>query len=135
MLIHFPTAFFPAHWVFRALQFKYSIEALDYSAFYMLTGGMTLGWVALTFGTIDLATLLNQDKPPSIIRKALWHGGINFCVILYFSILWGISYKNFGAWPDPSIASLSLEALVLMAMLVGNYFGGSVILDQLPEDD
>jgi len=126
ILIHFPSALFPMDFVFAVLAIYTGNNTFNDSAFYVSVAGMLAGWLAVITGAIDLAGVA-KNKPASL-NKALLHGGINSTVLIAYTVLAFLSYKHYPELSDDSELKLIVKGLLIILLLVGNYFGGSLIL-------
>lgn len=126
MLIHFPTALLPMELVFSAINyFNNDSTFLDVS-FYAMSVGVVLGWVAIVFGTFDLINIF--ENKPEVMNKALVHGGVNTVVITIYTILAYIQYKNYPSLEPDSMLILVIKVLTNAFLILGNFFGGDLIL-------
>lgn len=126
MLIHFPTALLPMELVFSAINhFNKDASFLD-ASFYTMSTGVILGWLAIVFGTFDLLNIF--ENKPEVMNKALVHGGINTAVITAYTILAYIQYKNYPSLEADSILILIIKVLTNAFLILGNFFGGDLIL-------
>lgn len=126
MLIHFPSALLPMEFVCSAIGYYAHITAFSFAAFYALCGGIVLGWLTIITGLSDLLQV--YEEKPGAIQKVLWHGGINFIVILIYTILAYLNYKNYPALKPDGVAILASKAGLIAFMMAGNYLGGNLIL-------
>lgn len=125
MLIHFPVALWPAHFALHALAPLLPPGAAGACAFWILLGGVGLGWIAAGCGAIDLVALAGPPVAREF-RDALIHGLVNGTALLGFTVIAGLEY---GAYPHVHHGPpfLVAEAVLLIALFVGNYFGGAVV--------
>ncbi|TCK85314.1 DUF2231 domain-containing protein [Albibacterium bauzanense] len=126
MLIHFPTALLPMELVFSAINyFNHDLSFLN-ASFYLMSAGVILGWVAIVFGAFDLIAIF--ENKPDAMNKALLHGGINTIVITVYTILAYIQYKNYPLLEPDSVVMLIIKVLTNAFLILGNFFGGDLIL-------
>ena len=62
ILNHFPSALFPVEFVFAAIGFYQQEPTFNYAAFYTLSAGVLLGWVAALAGLYDLAKIPKEKQ-------------------------------------------------------------------------
>jgi uncharacterized membrane protein len=126
MLVHFPAGLLPIELLAYAVYVFYGIEAFATTSFHLTFAGVALGWLASVFGVVDLAKIQQTHK--TALNPTLIHGGLNLLVMTVYSV---ILYKACLAYPQPQTASyvlLSVKAATNLVMLVGNYYGGNLIL-------
>jgi uncharacterized membrane protein len=127
MLVHFPAALLPMEWLCALMAFTGADHGFALASFYAMFLGCALGWVAMIFGTFDLIDVY-ESRNNDAMKTALWHGGINTLVLTGYSIIAWIAWKQY---PDPGAATLPgliIRFLLNALMLLGNYFGGKLIL-------
>ncbi len=131
MLVHFPVALWPAHWLFHCLAQWLPTGVAGAAGFWLLASGTALGWVAACFGVADLLSLTRRGGEP--LTSALIHGSINGSVLLAFTLIVALEWPHY-----PEIAhgtrALVLEGALLAVLGVGNYFGGAVIWNRMPAE-
>jgi uncharacterized membrane protein len=125
MLIHFPIALWPAHEALHAFAPLLPPGVSATAGFWLLASGTVLGWFAAFFGASDLLMLWAAEDRAKF-RAGLIHGVINGTVLLGFTGALAFEYLDY-----PHIAHgagfLIAEGALLVAMIVGNYFGGEVV--------
>jgi uncharacterized membrane protein len=127
MLVHFPVALWPAHWVIHCLAGRLPAGATTI-AFGLLAAGTVFGWLALFAGAADLLRVQAEGSARRL-KLGLIHGGVNGTVLLLFTAAAAAEYAG-------SVAGvhgrgwLIAEAAVLAALFAGNYFGGALVWDQ-----
>lgn len=126
MLIHFPTALLPMELVFSAINYFNKDSSFLDASFYAMSAGVILGWAAIMFGTFDLINIFKNK--PEVMNKALVHGGVNTLVITVYTILAYIQYKNHPSLESDSILILVIKVLTNVFLILGNFFGGDLIL-------
>jgi uncharacterized membrane protein len=126
MLIHFPSALFPVHVLFAiAGKYSFSIELIK-AGFYINVIGCLLGWLALGFGVIDLLWVFKNRE--SLVQKVLIHGGVNFIVLIGFTIFTLMQIKRLPDFTEDSIWIILVKSTLILLLLVGNYLGGNLVL-------
>lgn len=126
MLIHFPSALFPMDFVCSLLTFYYGVNTFINTSYFSLIGGVVLGVLAIITGAADLIGIVNNK--PSVVKKALIHGGINTLVISAYSILAFSAFKQYPNIPSDNLTILITKGCLVTFMFLGNYIGGSLIL-------
>ncbi len=125
MLIHFPVAFWPAHACLHLFASQLPAGAAASVGFWLLVVGTAFGWLAAIFGLTDLVALWGEPDPPRL-SNGIIHAIVNGGTLVGFTVVLVLEYGAF-----PAIAHgaefLAGEAALIIAMFVGNYFGGAVI--------
>lgn len=124
MLVHFPVALWPAHWMFHLLADRLPPTTAGIAAFWVLVSGTIFGWLAAGCGLGDLLVFSRTDAAHAL-NQTLKHAALNGTVLLSFSVLLGLELQSY-----PVISHgkgwLGIEAGLLGIMIVGNYFGGKI---------
>jgi uncharacterized membrane protein len=130
MLVHFPVALWPAHWVFHVLSGVLPPGVATVAGFWLLIGAGGTGWIALVAGAADLIALSRDDGVR--FKTGLVHAIINGTVLLAFSAL---AVWEYSLYPNVHYGTglLVAEALMLAALFVGNYFGGTLVWSGQPQ--
>ena len=125
MLVHFPVALWPAHWLFHVFSEWLPPGVGALAAFWLLTGGCVAGWLGAIAGLTDLVGL-SREPDRSRLTLGLVHGGINGVALLGFSTL---AIFEYAAYPQivHGTGMLVGEAAMLAALFLGNYFGGAIV--------
>jgi len=126
MLIHFPSALFPMDLACSFIAYYFGILSFAEASFYAMTGGVMLGALAIVTGFADL--LITAEKRPDLVSKIVVHGGINTVVVIAYSVLAFIAYKHYPELRPDSLALLVTKSGLILFMIIGNYFGGNLIL-------
>jgi uncharacterized membrane protein len=130
MLVHFPVALWPAHTALHVFASQLPAGVSAVAGFWLLVGGVGLGWLAAGFGAADLLEIWRAGDY-SRLNSGITHAAINGAVLLGFTCLLAVEYSSY-----PEIRHgagiLATEAALLVAMGVGNYFGGAVIWPKTP---
>jgi uncharacterized membrane protein len=125
MLIHFPVALWPAHEGLHLFASRLPAGVAATAGFWLLVAGTGLGWLAAFFGVSDVVEMWSEGPSPAL-KNALIHAGFNGSVVAGFTVISVLEYRVF-----PSIAHgpafLIAEAVLLLLMFAGNYFGGAVV--------
>jgi uncharacterized membrane protein len=76
-------ALLPMDFICSLIYFLFDDKSFLTASFYAGTGGVITGWVAAFFGTLDLVK--TAESKNHLVKKMLWHGGINLVVITFFT--------------------------------------------------
>lgn len=121
MLVHFPIALWPAHLVLHGAAAWLPNGVAAVAGFWLLVAGTALGWAAAGLGAADLLVVAREAAVPRF-RAGLVHGAVNGAALVVFTALTVLEYAAY-----PTIAHgrplLTAEAVVIVAMFAGNYFG------------
>lgn len=124
MLVHFPVALWPTHWGLHVASGWLPTGLAGVAGFWLLAAGTVLGWLAAACGALDLLRF-SRNADQSLLNRGLLHGGVNGSIVLGFTVLLGLEWRGY---PGISHGSgwLTIEAVLLGAMLAGNYLGGTI---------
>lgn len=125
MLIHFPAALFPMELVCYYIYCTNGNTSFANASFYAMTGGVLLGWLAIITGAIDLIMIKDNG---ALQAKALIHGTINTIVVLSYTIIAFMFYKDYPNLPSATITLLAVKVSLNVLMIAGNYLGGNLVL-------
>jgi uncharacterized membrane protein len=128
MLVHFPSALFPMDLVCSIIAYVYGVNAFAHASFYAMAGGVVLGGMAILAGGADLLRV-SKDKPQLVV-KILIHGSINTTVVIGYSLLAFMAYKNYPELLPDSLLMMATKGALVMFMIVGNYFGGNLVFKE-----
>ena len=126
MLVHFPAALFPMECAVYGLQLFTGNPDFGFASYCVLMGGVAMGWAAAIFGALDMNGIAESNGP--VLRKALLHGGINGTVLVAYSAMAYPLYGAFPALPPASTGLFVARALLVLLLVVGNFIGGSLVL-------
>jgi len=126
MLIHFPSALFPMEFVCYILLFFTGKQSFADASFYAMAGGVFAGWIAVLFGALDLAKI--PPYKPDVIKKALFHGSLNTVILITYTVLVYLLYKKYPQLPVASTSLLITKGMLIVLLIIGNYWGGELIL-------
>ena len=126
MLIHFPAALFPMELILYFVFYKTGDTSFDTASFYSMCGGVIFGWLAVFTGFIDMLRLKDEQAAAKV--KALIHGTINTTVLTVYTALAFRLYKDYPDLPVATVNFLIIKAVLNIAMIAGNYLGGTLIL-------
>lgn len=124
MLVHFPTALFSAGFLFDVGGLLLADSSLFSASFYSIVLGLLVGVPAALAGFIDYTRLGGR---PEIFRKASWHAGLQFMVLMAFGIIAGFKFQSYPDVAAPGILLMISMGVALAAMLIGNYLGGELV--------
>lgn len=125
ILVHFPVALWPAHTGLHLFASKLPPGSAAVIGFWLLLAGCALGWMVAFAGLSDLLAEL-KTNPRKSLRGGLIHASINGSVLCGFSVITICEYSIYPVITHGS-GFLAAEACLLVAMGIGNYFGGSLI--------
>ncbi len=125
MLIHFPVALWPAHECLHLFASHLPSGAATSVGFWLLVVGIAFGWLAAIFGLTDLMALWRENDPPPLSNGVI-HAFVNGSTLVGFTVILVLEYSVFPAIAH-GVGFLTGEAALIIAMFVGNYFGGAVI--------
>jgi uncharacterized membrane protein len=128
MLVHFPSALFPMDLACSIIAYVYGITSFVNASFYAMAGGVVLGFMAILAGAADLLGIA-KDKPQLVV-KVLIHGSINTTVVIGYSVIAFIAYKNYPQLLPDSLLMMVVKGALVTFMIVGNYFGGNLVLKE-----
>ena len=95
------------------------------AAYYALAGGVGAGWLAVVFGFMDLVRIPPEQK--ATLSTALWHAGLNTGVLMGYSVLFFLEWRQAGLVPA-TLGELSVRAALLLVLVAGNYLGAQLVL-------
>ncbi len=125
MLVHFPTAFFPMSVILDITSVYSRDDSLAVFSFYSLAAGAIMGWLALTFGAVEL---LKINPRSNLFVKAITHGGLNLIWMLIFSVISWNGLKDYPNIKFPSTGEIIIKISALCGMLYSNFLGGELVL-------
>jgi len=100
--------------------------SFGYASFYLLVGGVGIGWLAVIFGAFDLMSITENNE--AIYKKAIIHGGINSAVNIAYTIILYRLYLAYPILPGGDFGLLMVKVLLVIMLIVGNFIGGSLVL-------
>jgi uncharacterized membrane protein len=125
MLVHFPIALWPAHFVLHLFGERIAAgPATGAVAFWLLTAGVLVGWTGILPGAVDLLRL-QADQNARRVRTAWAHAATNGTVLFGFTVLCALEYARY---PQISHTSgwLFLEGTLLLMLVAGCFLGGEI---------
>lgn len=128
MLIHFPSALFPMDLACSIIAHTYGITSFVYASFYAMAGGVVLGFMAILAGATDLLGI--SKEKPQLVVKVLIHGSINATVVIAYSVIAFIAYKHYPQLLPDALLTIVLKGALVTFMIIGNYFGGNLVLKE-----
>lgn len=132
MLIHFPVALWPAHWLLHVFAGRLPAGVGPVAGFWLLTAGCVLGWLAALAGAADLLAL-SRENDERRLNTGLVHAAVNGSVLVGFTAIAALEYAAYPAIAHGA-AFLGGEAALLIAMFAGNYFGGSLVWTEATDE-
>lgn len=125
MLIHFPVALWPAHAALHYFGPQLPAGVAGTVGFWCLVVGTGLGWLAAGCGLIDLFRLQREGDSRRLL-DGLWHMMLNGTVLVAYTSILAIEYSRYPIITHGPVF-LGMELLLLMALGVGNFFGGEIV--------
>jgi uncharacterized membrane protein len=125
MLVHFPVALWPAHAALHVFASRLPAGVGAVAGFWLLGAGVALGWLALCAGAFDLREFW-RARDETRFNAGVVHGAVNGSVLLGFTCLLAAEYPSYPAIVH-GVRFLLAEAALLVAMIVGNYFGAAIV--------
>lgn len=125
MLIHFPAALFPMELVCYYIYYTNYDTSFSYASFYALLGGVIAGWLSVITGAIDLIGIKDNG---ALQAKALIHGTVNTIVVLGYTILAAMIYKDYPNLPVATLSLVVIKVSLNLLMIGGNFLGGNLVL-------
>lgn len=125
MLIHFPVALWPAHTALHFFHPQLPAGVASIAGFWCLAVGTGLGWLAAGCGLSDLHRRQHEGDDRRL-RDGLWHALLNGTVLVAYTSILALEYPHYPAIAHGPVF-LALEALLLVTLGVGNFFGGEVV--------
>ena len=125
MLIHFPVALWPAHFALHVFADMLPAGVSAVGGFWLLVAGTLLGWLAAAAGALDLTAIWSTPGDPRS-RPASIHACINGTVLTGFTVLAALESSRYPVIHHHRWFLVS-EAVLLLAMLAGNYFGSETV--------
>ena len=126
MLVHFPTALFTASFIFDVLGLYTKDLRFAFASFYCMATGLIFGVAAGIFGFIDYLKLVNSSE--QVFSKASWHGGLQFCMLSGFGVLFGIRFQSYPDFILPGFLEMIISGTLIVLLLFGNYLGGDLVV-------
>ena len=123
MLVHFPSALFPATLVFQAISLVNHDQSFALAGFYTLVGGLIGGAGALLFGVIDYFKIGTSDPA---WKKASIHAVCNLTWLALLAIECGIIVKH-GSLANISRAEFIITLISVIGILFSNFLGGELV--------
>jgi uncharacterized membrane protein len=127
MIVHFPLALFPVSLLFDFIYYKLNDPSYSVMSFYCLVLGTAGGYIAAVFGMVDLVNLVNLKKESAVMNKAMIHAGVNTSVILFYTILVALRYKQVDFVASSQTLFMVANLLLNIMMIVGAHYGGDLI--------
>lgn len=132
MLIHFPSALLPMDFLFGVMGQYLELKPLLAASYYCLMAGVLGGWVAMAAGLFDLVLFIKPGSPA--VSKVVLHLCIQVAVIICFSVLLALEYKNTALQENPAVSMIIGKAVLLGTMFFGNYLGGEIVLKYIAKE-
>ncbi|MBX2943430.1 MAG: DUF2231 domain-containing protein [Cyclobacteriaceae bacterium] len=127
MLLHFPAALFPVECLLYGLLIYTHNVSFAFASFWILVCGVGIGWVAAIFGALDITSIAAEKE--DVMKKALLHGSINGVVLIGYTVMAYSMYLSYPSFHEGSVAVLGIKVFLVLLLMVGNFIGGSLVLD------
>lgn len=124
MLVHFPSAFFPAALLFSILSYYFHDPLFAKVEFYMLGLGVFFGVLAVCFGAIDYIKIPSSHAG---WQKATWHASLNVLWLIVLGTILGVEAKSYPDLPIPSITHCIVLLVTVLGLIFSNYLGGELV--------
>lgn len=130
MLIHFPVALLPMDLACSVVAYTTPGSHFAFAAFYALAGGVIFGWLAVVTGIADLVTWkpAGQSDEQAVISKGVIHGALQTTTIMIYTGLALLRWRDYPYLEPDSTGILIAKGVLVATLLVGNYFGGELLL-------
>ena len=122
LLIVFPLGLLASSLGFDAGYLSTGNAEFAIASFWMISAGILGGLLAALFGAIDWWGIPAGTRAKAI---GLWHGGLNFIVLVLFAGAWWLRFNVPDHTPRPFAVTLSCIGIVLA--LVGGWLGGELV--------
>ena len=133
MIVHFPVALLPMDIGLYAAAKFFNNPALSQAAYYCLIAGIILGWLAVVTGLLDLyLNIIKHGKDAT--RHAYLHGTIQSVVIMGFTIMGSVEYKNQEMIVTLPSWMVFTKVILVIILFGGNYLGGELLLKYVSRD-
>lgn len=126
MVVHFPSALLLMDVIFSGIAIYGQNEKLSDTAYYCLIGGVIGGWAAIGSGLYDLFRyqLTQGDE----MKTAIIHGGIQTAMIFAYTFVLSAEYNHPQYIDHAPLWLWITKGILIVLMLIGNYFGGELLL-------
>lgn len=121
MLIPFPFAFLTGAFVFDALGWYYSSEALSRTGVHLTLAGLGAGLLAAVPGVIDYVGSVPSRS--SAKTRATRHALLNITALVLFAVSWMTRHEG-----PPSLLILAEQFLAVTFMGAAGYMGGTLVV-------
>ncbi len=133
MVVHFPVALLPADISLYAAGKFLNTPAVTEAGYYCLIAGVTVGWLVVLTGLMDL--FLNIIKHgQKAMQRAYVHGTVQTVVVTGFTVLASTEYKNPELINVQPVWMLITKASLVIVLFAGNYLGGELLLKYVSRD-
>jgi uncharacterized membrane protein len=133
MVVHFPAALLPMDYIFQFAAIYFNDPRLNEAAYFCLLAGVLSGWIAVLTGLYDFLTRVL--KPGEAAPKAAFvHAGLQSILIMGFTIILSVEYHHISYIQDAPVWMLATKGFLILVMLVGNYFGGELVLRHIAKE-
>lgn len=127
ILAHFPSALFPMSVACSSLFYFSDNTWAGHAAFYNLMAGAGTAWLTILFGIWE--SLLVPARKTKAIVSILWHATFNGLATILFSIWASNAWDEYPNLVKDSITLLVFKWIAVVMLVIGNYFGGKLLLE------
>jgi uncharacterized membrane protein len=126
MFVHFPSALLPAAFVFDILSLVQSDTTLARTAFYNIAFGLSVAGLAVITGLVDYLPMIGGSRKKQL---GTYHLIAQLAAVSFFALSLLIRAFDYGADQTP-IPALLLAGVGTTAIVIGNFFGGTLVYRQ-----
>ena len=126
MFVHFPSALLPTAFVFDILSLLHTDVTLARAAFYNIAFGLLVALGAATTGLVDYLPMVGGSRKKQL---GTYHLIAQLTAVTAFSLSLLVRAFDYDADQTPIVAFL-LAAVGTAAIVIGNYFGGTLVYRQ-----
>jgi uncharacterized membrane protein len=126
MFVHFPSALLPAALVFDLLSWIHADVTFTRAAFYNISFGLLVAAFAAVTGLVDYLPMIGGSRKK---RLGTYHLVAQLTAVTAFAVSLLLRSFDYDADQTP-VGAVVLAAVGTMAIIVGNYFGGTLVYRQ-----
>ena len=126
MFVHFPSALLPAAFAFDVLSLIDADATLVRAAFYNIVLGLSVAVFAAATGLVDYLPMVGGSRKKQL---GTYHLFAQLTAVSAFALSLLVRAFDYDADQTP-VAALLLAALGAAAIVIGNFFGGTLVYRQ-----
>jgi len=126
MFVHFPSALLPAAFVFDIVSLVHADITLTRAAFYNIAFGLFVAIFAAITGLVDYLPMIGGSRKKQL---GTYHLVLQLTAVSAFALSLLIRAFDYDADQTPIVALL-LAGVGSGAIVIGNYFGGTLVYRQ-----